>query len=211
MEGGVKRWTVPMDFDWLRNQYGGDHQSGEKSILQELPRAPSGSTENCDRSFKGNAPATGFLVAFCKKTSYVSGSSPWEREGRDTSQARERDAAPTPSRPAGRRRRRRREEGEKKGRRNEEGFVRRRNDTSLGSSLDEDNYCGIDELFILSSADEDSLSLKAMAMLREAIEDVGIKKKKMATLRLTEFVLDDLITYTLCELEIPFSIEQQSL
>lgn len=51
------------------------------------------------------------------------------------------------------------------------------------SSLDEDNYCGIDELFILSSADEDSLSLKAMAMLREAIEDVGIKKKKMATLR----------------------------
>lgn len=46
------------------------------------------------------------------------------------------------------------------------------------SSLDEDNYCGIDELFILSSADEDSSSLKAMAMLREAIEDVGIKKKK---------------------------------
>lgn len=46
------------------------------------------------------------------------------------------------------------------------------------SSLDEDNHCGIDELFILSSADEDSSSLKAMAMLREAIEDVGIKKKK---------------------------------
>ncbi|KAF7391962.1 hypothetical protein HZH68_011505 [Vespula germanica] len=236
MEGGVKRWTVPMDFDWLRNQYGGDHQSGEKSILRELPRGSSGSTENCDRSFKGNAPATGFLVAFCKKTSYVSGSSPWEREGRDTSQARERDAAPTPSRPAGRRRRRRREEREKERRRlrakTKRYFFRGRLESCdmFRSSLDEDNYCGIDELFILSSADEDSLSLKAMAMLREAIEDVGIKKKKMATLRrfgptnkkmekkflacssqLTEFVLDDLITYTLCELEIPFSIEQQSL
>ncbi|KAL2732683.1 hypothetical protein V1477_014924 [Vespula maculifrons] len=233
MEGGVKRWTVPMDFDWLRNQYGGDHQSGEKSILREFPRGPSGSTENCDRSFKGNAPATGFLVAFCKKTSYVSGSSPWEREGRDTSQARERDAAPTPSRPAGRRRRRRREEREKERRRlraKTKRYFFRVKEVEEKSSLDEDNYCGIDELFILSSADEDSLSLKAMAMLREAIEDVGIKKKKMATLRrfgptnkkiekkflacssqLTEFVLDDLITYTLCELEIPFSIEQQSL
>lgn len=40
---------------------------------------------------------------------------------------------------------------------------------------------------------------------------MGKEKKNTFLQNLTEFVLDNLITYTLCELEIPFSIEQQSL